>query len=115
MFYGKVFLDDVVNGDTTLTIGKRNSTYETANTPLDIHKYTNFNKYVYLKDEVNPATTLIIGAFNGVGETTGNSLNIYKITNFNNTVNFSSTISSSSGFIGELKPPDWCAWMYHEL
>jgi hypothetical protein len=106
VFYGKVFLDDVVNSDTTLIIGKRNSTYETANTPLNIYKYTNFNKYVYLKDEVNPATTLIIGKFNGEGETTGKSLYIYKITNFNNTVNFTSTISSASGFIGQLNPPD---------
>ena len=79
---------------------------ETANTPLEIYKYTNFNKYVYLKDLVNPATTLIIGAFNGEGENTGNSLNIYKITNFNNTVNFTSSISSASSFIGQLKPPD---------
>jgi hypothetical protein len=45
--YGKVFLDDVVNSETTLIIGKMNSAYETANTPLEIYKYTNFNKYVY--------------------------------------------------------------------
>jgi peptidoglycan hydrolase-like protein with peptidoglycan-binding domain len=47
VFYGKVFLDVVVNSDTTLTIGKMNSVYETAYTPLNIDKYTNFNKYVF--------------------------------------------------------------------
>ena len=51
VFYGKVFLDDVVNSDTTLIVGKKNSPYETANTPLNIYKYTNFDKYVYLKDK----------------------------------------------------------------
>jgi hypothetical protein len=50
VFYGKVYLDDVVNSDTTLTIGKINSVYETASTPLNFYKYTNFNKFVYLKD-----------------------------------------------------------------
>ena len=53
---------------------------------------------------MNPATTLIISALNSVGETSGNSLNIYKVTHFNNTVNFSSTISSVSGFYGNLYP-----------
>jgi hypothetical protein len=82
MFYGKVYLRDVVNSDTTLTIGKINSAYEDASAPLNIYKYTNFNKYVYLKDWVSPATTLIIGAYNGDGETSGNSLNIYKVSNY---------------------------------
>jgi hypothetical protein len=72
VFYGKVFLRDVVNSETIMTVGKLNSAYETASTALNIYKYTYFNKYVYLKEELNPATTLIIGKFNGVGETTGN-------------------------------------------
>ena len=37
-------MNNVVNGDTTLTIGKYNSANESSFTPLNIYKVTNFYK-----------------------------------------------------------------------
>ena len=53
---------------------------------------------------MNPTTTLIIGAFNSEGETSANSLNIYNQTNFWTDVEFKSSLSSTSGFNGNLYP-----------
>ena len=39
-----MLLNNVVNGDTTLTIGKTNSANETSSNPLNIYKVTNFYK-----------------------------------------------------------------------
>ena len=74
------------------------------NNELYMYKYTKFYNKVVFMDEVNVATTLVIGKFNSEGETSANSLNIYKQTNFWTDVEFKSSLSSTSGFNGNLYP-----------
>ena len=70
---------------------------------------------MYLKDEVNAATTLTIGAFNSVDETTTNSLNIYKVTQFRTDVILHGSFSSTTAFVGQLKPPSSGGTIYGVL